>query len=109
ETKHDESRSSAPAITPSSQATSDTVRASGPLTPIAPSGRGSGAMGTRPTVGRSATTLLKFAGLRSDPPRSLPSAIGSIPLARAAAAPPLDPPALLVMPYGLSVMPNRRL
>ena len=56
--------------------------------PIAPSARsrrtptngmGIGAFGTRPTLGRSATMLLKLAGLRSEPPRSLPSAIGSMP------------------------------
>jgi hypothetical protein len=38
--------------------------------------------------------LLKLPGLRSDPPMSLPSAIGSNPAASAAPAPPLDPPAL---------------
>src|SRR5436305_11961268 len=48
---------------------------------------------------------LKFAGLRSEPPRSLPSASGSIPVANAAPAPPLDPPALLVGSCGLRVVP----
>ena len=36
---------------------------------------------------------------------SLPSAIGSMPVASAAAAPPLEPPALLVGSYGLTVVP----
>ncbi len=88
------SRLSAPAITPSRKATSSADRPSGPLTPNPSRGNGSGAVGTRPTLGRRATTLLKFAGLRSEPPRSLPSAIGSMPVASAAPAPPLDPPAL---------------
>ena len=39
-------------------------------------------------------TLLKAAGLRSDPIMSLPSATGSMPRASATAAPPLLPPAL---------------
>jgi hypothetical protein len=34
--------------------------------------------------------------LRSDPPVSLPSAIGIMPQASATAAPPLDPPQVLV-------------
>jgi hypothetical protein len=55
-----------------------------------------GAEGTRPTVGRSPTTLLKLPGFLSDPPMSLPSAIGSMPVASATAAPPLEPPALFV-------------
>ena len=80
----------------SSSATSSALRAIGPFTLKPSLGIGSGAVGTGPTVGRSATTLLKLAGLRSDPPRSLPSAMGSMPVASAAPAPPLDPPALRV-------------
>jgi hypothetical protein len=49
--------------------------------------------------------LLKFAGFLSEPPRSLPSAIGSSPAASAAPAPPLEPPALFVRSYGLRVVP----
>ena len=65
------------------------------MTPKPRSGKGSGAVGPSPPDGRSATMLLKLAGLRSEPPRSLPSAIGSSPAASAAPAPPLEPPALL--------------
>ena len=86
-------------------AVSATDRAIGPLTEKPRRGKALGAVGTRPTVGRSATTLLKFAGFRSDPPRSLPSAMGSIPVASAAPAPPLDPPAVLVRSYGFLVVP----
>ena len=84
---------------------SATDRAIGPFTANPSSGNMFGAVGTRPTVGRSATTLLKFAGFRSEPPRSLPSAMGSIPVASDAPAPPLEPPALLVRSYGLYVVP----
>jgi hypothetical protein len=51
---------------------------------------------TRPGDGRSPTTLQNAAGLRSEPPVSLPSAIGSIRAATATAAPPLLPPQVFV-------------
>jgi hypothetical protein len=43
------------------------------------------------------------------PPRSEPSASGSIPLATAAAAPPLEPPAVRERSNGLRVAPNTAL
>ena len=52
-------------------------------------------LGTRPGDGRMPTTLQNAAGLRSDPPVSLPSAIGTMPQASATAAPPLLPPHVL--------------
>jgi hypothetical protein len=70
------------------------VRAIGPDTPSTPATSANGHFGTRPGDGRKPTTLLKLAGLRSDPPRSLPSARQTSRAARAAAAPPLLPPAL---------------
>lgn len=88
------SRGSAPAITLSRNATSATDLAIGPFTETPTNGICAGAIGTRPTVGRRATMLLKLAGLRSEPPRSPPSANGSSPAAIAAPAPPLEPPAL---------------
>src|SRR5215212_9170048 len=51
--------------------------------------------GTRPGDGRSPTMLQNAAGLRSEPPMSLPSAIGTMPQASATAAPPLLPPHVL--------------
>src|SRR5688500_8749444 len=96
---------SAPEITLRRKATSPTDRANAPLTDTPTNGIGAGAIGTRPTLGRSATTLLKLAGLRSEPPRSPPSANGSMPVATATAAPPLDPPALFHRSYGLRVVP----
>jgi hypothetical protein len=68
-----------------------------------------GQEGTLPRDGLKPTTLQKEAGLRSEPPISLPSARGTIPQARAAAAPPLEPPQVLVVSYGLRVSPNTSL
>ena len=68
-------------------ATSATDRAIAPFVDTPTNGIGVGALGTRPTLGRSATMLLKLAGLRSEPPRSPPSAIGSMPVASADARP----------------------
>lgn len=100
------SRGSGPASTDRVRATSATVRAIGPFTDNWPQGALSGQDGTRPGDGRSPTTLLKEAGLRSEPPVSLPSAMGCIPQARAAPAPPLLPPALRERSYGLRVAPK---
>ena len=63
-------------------------------------------LGTRPGDGRKPTTLQNAAGLRSEPPVSLPSAIGTIPHASATAAPPLLPPQVFVRSYGLRVAPK---
>src|ERR1700730_5401790 len=46
----------------------------------------------RPSETRSPTTPLNRAGMRTEPPMSLPWAIGPIPVATAAPAPPLRPP-----------------
>ena len=62
-----------------SSAMSATVRASGPLTEKPSSGNDVGHVGVRPTLGRKPTMLLKLPGLRSEPARSLPSAIGIMP------------------------------
>src|SRR6185312_5680657 len=66
----------------------------------------SGRSGTRPGDGRSPTTLQNDAGLRNDPPMSLPSQVAAIPVARAAAAPPDEPPATRPGSYGLRVAPK---
>src|SRR5262245_56521189 len=100
---------SGPAITESRNATSRTVRASGPSTGSVFQASITGCDGTRPGEGRKPTTLQKLAGFLSDPPKSLPSASGTIPQAKATAAPPLLPPQVLVRSYGLSVAPNTSL
>src|SRR5262245_16220577 len=97
-------RGSSPAIALRNKATSATLRAMGPLTESGDHDVESPA--TRPGDGRSPTTLQKAGGLRSEPPVSLPSAIGSIRAATAVAAPPLLPPQVFVRLYGLRVAPN---
>src|SRR5688572_17253985 len=94
--QHPGSRGSAPAMALKRNAVSATVRAIGPLTENPRRGKGLGDDGTSPTVGRNPTTLLKLPGFLSEPPRSLPSAMGNIPVASATPAPPLEPPALFV-------------
>ena len=85
-------RGSGPAMASNSRAASATVRAIGPWMWNENHGAALGQRGTRPDEGRKPTTLQKLAGLRSEPPKSLPSAIGTRPVARATAAPPLLPP-----------------
>src|SRR5262245_53970658 len=99
-------RESGPAMAESRRAASATVRAIGPSTVNGHQPSSEGHVGTRPGDGRKPTTLQKLAGLRSEPPRSLPSAIGTMPDANATAAPPLDPPQVFAGSYGLSVRPN---
>jgi hypothetical protein len=97
---------SGPASTLNNNATSATVRAIGPATPI---GDQLAPRGTRPGDGRNPTTLHQAAGLRSEPPASLPSAIGTMPHASATAAPPLLPPQVRLTSQGLRVAPKTRL
>lgn len=63
------------------------------LTPLQPSPT-SGPMGLRARVGLRPNSPQLAAGMRIDPPPSLPCAIGTMPAATAAAAPPLEPPGL---------------
>ena len=62
--------------------------------------------GTRPGPGRSPTTPLNAAGVRKLPPRSLPVASQTDPLASAAAYPPEEPPTLIRRSHGLRVAPK---
>ena len=99
-------RGSGPARTLNSRATSSTVRPIGPSTDSGYQALKLGHAGTRPAAGRKPTTLQKLAGLRSEPPRSEPSAIGTMPQASATAAPPLLPPQVFEASHGLRVAPN---
>jgi hypothetical protein len=63
------------------------------------------AAGTASAEGLIDATPQQCAGLRSDPPRSVPTPSGLMPLARAAASPPLDPPAERCGFHGLRVRP----
>ena len=105
------SRGCWPAIVVNPALTSATRRAITPSTAISWNeiGRSSGgitvAAGTEPVDGLIEATPQQCAGLRSDPPRSLPRPSGVIPVARAAASPPLEPPAMRSGSHGLRVRP----
>ena len=60
----------------------------------------------RPRLGFNPIKPVKLAGIRIEPPPSLAPAIGTMPPATAAAAPPLDPPALRFRSYGLFAEPQ---
>ena len=66
------------------------------------------AIGTTPADGLIEAIPQQWAGFRSDPPMSLPSPIGLIPDASAAASPPLDPPAVTCGFHGLRREPVER-
>src|SRR5262245_3063602 len=61
--------------------------------------------GTRPWDGFSEAMPQALAGLRNEPPMSLPRPIGDMPTARAAPSPPDEPPAVRSRFHGLHVMP----
>ena len=69
------------------------MRAIGPVTCSVSHTQSVGCVGTRPTDGRNPATPQNAAGMRSEPPRSVPSASAIMPVARAAAPPPVEPPA----------------
>ncbi len=87
---------------------SATVRVIGPMcrsmAPLLP-----GQLGTRPKLALKPTTPLNEAGIRSEPPPSVPMPTGPSPAATAAEAPPLEPPGVSFVFQGLRVMPNTRL
>ena len=86
------------------------MRAIGPLVlSCATNTSSAGQPGTRPWLGRNPNTLFQPAGLRRLPMKSLPSATGSMRVANATAAPPLLPPADLLVSKALSVVPNTSL
>ena len=82
----------APPMIWSIRATSSTVRPIGPATEIVSHTQSTGCCGTSPGDGRSPTMPQKAAGMRSEPPRSVPSARAIMPVASAAAPPPVEPP-----------------
>src|SRR5437588_5821730 len=100
---------SGPAVASSKAALSrtDRVTACPMLAPFHPS-PASGPMGVRARVGLRPNNPQQAAGMRIEPPPSVACAIGRTPAATAAAAPPLDPPALCARFHGLRVGPNRR-
>src|SRR5712691_3425184 len=89
----------------SSAAASRTVRVIGPdvPSPSEPDPYGAGEM--RPRDGLSPKTPQHDAGMRIEPPPSLPCAAGASPAATAAAAPPLEPPDVSSTFHGLRQAP----
>src|SRR5207245_2602822 len=65
--------------------------------------------GTRPRDGLKPYTPQNEAGIRTEPPASVPSATGPRPLATATAAPPLEPPGESSRFHGVRVVPQRGL
>ncbi len=103
------SRSSGPCVTARKSAASSTLRASGPKWEIESKTVGRISMGMRPSAGFSPTMPQKDAGIRTDPPMSVPSARLTHPVATATAEPPDEPPEVRVRSRGLRVMPQSRL
>ncbi len=62
----------------------------------------------RPRAGLRPTSPQHAAGMRIEPPPSLPCASGTMPDATAAAAPPDEPPGVLSVSHGLRAGPKRR-
>ncbi len=62
----------------------------------------------RPRCGLRPTSPQQAAGIRIEPPPSLPWAIGTMPAATAAAAPPDEPPGVRSVSQGLRAGPKRR-
>src|SRR6266850_3771195 len=98
-----------PHLASSSNARSSTLRAIGPCTVRLRSILATGVCATRPMLGRIPTTPQKLAGLRSEPPMSVPWASHAVPVASATAAPPEEPAADRDRSHGLSVAPNTSL
>ena len=65
--------------------------------------------GIRPMEGLSDAMPQQWAGLRSEPPMSLPRPTGVMPVASAEASPPLDPPAVRSGFHGFRVSPRSEL
>ena len=82
-------------ITPSLHAPNHTSPKPGPLE-------------MRPREGFSANRPQQAAGMRSEPPPSLPEAMGTTPAATAAAEPPLEPPLVREGSQGLFTRPKAR-
>ncbi len=109
------SRQVGPDIVSKAARRSATRRAIGPTTDVSwipiPASMGSTdvAPGMRPRVGLRVVTPQHWAGQRRDPSPSLPSPRGDIPVARAAASPPLEAPGVRAASQGLTVGPHNSL
>jgi hypothetical protein len=96
-------------MTSSSAAASRTVRLRGPSTARPLQSDPAGPTLTRPRLGLNPKIPHELAGMRIEPPPSLPWATGTRPADTAAAAPPLEPPALRVRSHGVRAGPTTSL
>src|SRR5690606_14400136 len=103
------SASSGPAVAGMNAAASPTERASGPKWEMLSKTLGRIVMGIRPRLGFRPTMPVNAAGMRTEPPMSVPSAKGTTPVATATAEPPDEPPLVRAAFQGLRVMPQRGL
>ncbi len=103
------SASSDPAAAAMKAIESPMVRASGPKWDMLSKTLGRMVMGTRPRLGLKPTAPESAAGIRTDPPMSVPSANGTTPVATATADPPDEPPEVRSGFQGLRVTPHRGL
>jgi len=102
----DQSRGSNRVRMSSMTAASVTLRVIGPACDSVPNGL-AGQTGTSPYVGLMEKVPVNAAGMRNDPPPSVPTDHTPMPSATAAALPPLDPPAVSSASHGLPVGPCR--
>ena len=87
-------------------AVSMTVRAIGLMLETLANTSGDMSCGTTPADCFNPTTPLQAAGMRVDPPASVPTPIGQTPAASATAAPPEEPPLVRSADQALRVRPN---
>ena len=100
------SASSGPWVTCRNSRASSIVLASGPWCEIRSKRPGRPSMGIRPSPGLRPTTPHQAAGMRTEPPMSVPSARGTQPAATAAALPPDEPPGVRSRFHGFFVTPQ---
>ena len=90
----------------SMSAVSMTVRVIGVMLERLAKASGAMSCGTTPTDCLKPTTPLQAAGMRVEPPASVPTPIGHTPAASATAAPPDEPPLVRSAAQALRVRPN---
>ncbi len=88
------------------RAVSITVRAIGLMLDTLANTSGDMSWGMTPADCLKPTTPLQAAGMRVDPPASVPTASGPAPAASATAAPPDEPPLVRSAAQALRVRPN---
>jgi hypothetical protein len=87
-------------------AVSMTVRAMGLMLETLANTSGDMSCGTTPADCLKPTTPLQAAGMRVEPPASVPMPMGQTPAASATAAPPEEPPLVRFASQALRVRPN---